>query len=69
MVETENYGKGFHFKPCYEFSLKDGKRFHEQLKRLEAEREKAFSDYIELYARRLKELSNEAWVADSAVTS
>lgn len=68
-VETENYGRGFLFKPCYEFSLKDGRRFHDALKQLEAEHNKAISDVEDLYKRRLCELRNEAWAIEGVVVS
>ena len=66
-VETENFGKGFRFTPCYEFTLKNGKRFHEELTRLEAERLKAMSDVQELYKARLASLLQEPWVVEAVV--
>lgn len=66
-VETENFGKGFHFTPYYEFNLRDGKRLHTALEALEMERTKAIADVQDLYKRRLNELLNQSWVIDGVV--
>lgn len=66
-VETENFGKGFRFTPCYEFNLQDGKRLHAALVALERERTKALADVQDLYKRRLNELLSHAWVIDGVV--
>lgn len=66
-VETENFGKGYHFSPRYEFSLKDGRRFHAELRRLEAERDKAMQDVNDLYKQKLAELTSSAWVIEGVV--
>lgn len=63
-VETENFGKGYHFSPRFEFPVLAGKEFHDKLEVLKAERQKALEDIDDLYDRRLTELlSKEEVVA------
>lgn len=66
-VETENFGKGFHFTPRYEFNLQDGWKFHQALGALKMEREKALEDVQNRYNHRLNELLNQSWIIDGVV--
>ena len=55
-VETDNYGRGNTFRPEYAFTLSEGRQFHNELNRLEREKEKALEDVHELYAHKLLKL-------------
>ena len=66
LVETENFGRGFHFRPTYVFGVEKGRKLQAELQKLEAERTKAMADVKELYDNRLADLLRGTY-ADGAI--
>jgi hypothetical protein len=53
---TTNFAPGFHFRPCYEFSLEEGQKFHQRLRELEAEYNAAFETLDAIYKKKREDL-------------
>lgn len=66
-VVTTNFAPGFHFRPCYEFSLEEGQKFHQRLRELEAEYNAAFETLDAIYKKKREDLLAEAWVTSRKV--